>query len=123
MSQPVDGMLGGKVNSKLGSAGVLLPGMFSVFSSDEFQLRHLGCEARLCKEAAPGTPMEEVEEVAPGEPGELYVRSGTTALGYWGNEKATKETFLADQWLRTGDRVRADCWVMTLYKLYTEYML
>lgn len=52
--------------------------------------------------------MEEVEDVAPGEPGELYVRGLNNALGYWENEKATKETFLPGGWMRTGDRVRND---------------
>ncbi|KAG8763714.1 hypothetical protein FRC11_013590, partial [Ceratobasidium sp. 423] len=87
-SMPVEGMLGGKIGPKHGSAGVLLP----------------GCSARLCREAPPGTPVEELEDVAPGEPGELYVCGPLTALGYWENEKATKEAFLPGGWLRTGDR-------------------
>lgn len=29
-------------------------------------------------------------------------------LGYWGDEKATRETFLPGGWLRTGDRFRAN---------------
>ncbi|KAF8685502.1 acetyl-CoA synthetase [Rhizoctonia solani] len=87
-SMPVEGMLGGKLGPKEGSAGVLLP----------------GCSGRLCREAPPGTPMEELEDVAPGEPGELYVQGLLTALGYWDNEQATKEAFLPGGWLRTGDR-------------------
>jgi long-subunit acyl-CoA synthetase (AMP-forming) len=39
------------------------------------------------------------------ESGELYLRGGNIALGYWNNEKANKETFV-DGWLRTGDRFR-----------------
>ncbi|KAJ5884526.1 hypothetical protein N7504_012098 [Penicillium tannophilum] len=35
-------------------------------------------------------------------PGELLVRSPSVALGYLGNENATKETF-QDGWMRTGD--------------------
>jgi long-subunit acyl-CoA synthetase (AMP-forming) len=45
-----------------------------------------------------------------GEPGELFVRGRYIALGYWRNEKATRETFLPDGWLRTGDLVKADEW-------------
>lgn len=42
------------------------------------------------------------------EPGELWVRGGNIALGYWGNDKATKECFVEDGWLRTGDKLRVD---------------
>ena len=66
------------------SLGVLLP----------------GTEARLLR--------EDGSEAGYNEPGELYVRAGTAALGYLGNEKATKETFLGDGWVRTGDVMRVD---------------
>ncbi|KAJ7320879.1 amp dependent CoA ligase [Mycena albidolilacea] len=38
------------------------------------------------------------------EPGELHVKSPSVAVGYWGNEIATRETFM-DGWARTGDLV------------------
>ena len=41
------------------------------------------------------------------EPGELWVRSGNVALGYWNNPKANADTFVRG-WLRTGDRFRID---------------
>ena len=41
------------------------------------------------------------------EPGELWLKGENVAIGYWRNEKATKETF-ADGWLRTGDRIRIE---------------
>lgn len=43
----------------------------------------------------------------PNEAGELHIRGAGTALGYKGNEKATRETFV-DGWLHTGDRMRVD---------------
>ena len=43
----------------------------------------------------------------PNEPGELWLKGENVAMGYWRNEKATKETF-ADGWLRTGDRFRVE---------------
>ncbi|KAJ4163642.1 hypothetical protein LMH87_005357 [Akanthomyces muscarius] len=46
---------------------------------------------------------EDGKEVAMGEPGELFLRGPNVMLGYWCNEKATKETLDADGWLRTGD--------------------
>ncbi|KAJ9636298.1 hypothetical protein H2201_007843 [Coniosporium apollinis] len=42
-------------------------------------------------------------EVAPGQPGEMYVRGPQVCLGYWKNEQATKETLSPDGWLKTGD--------------------
>jgi len=45
---------------------------------------------------------DEGREVGVGERGEVYVRGPQIAVGYWGNEKATAETF-GDGWLRTGD--------------------
>ncbi|KAJ6581581.1 hypothetical protein B0H19DRAFT_1115914 [Mycena capillaripes] len=38
------------------------------------------------------------------EPGELLVKTPAAALGYFGDEEATKETFV-DGWVRTGDQV------------------
>lgn len=35
--------------------------------------------------------------------GELQTRSACTMLGYWNNDKATKESFTDDGWLRSGD--------------------
>ncbi|KAJ7604638.1 phenylacetyl-CoA ligase [Roridomyces roridus] len=64
----------------LGSAGQLLPGT-------------------LAKVVKPdGTLATETET------GELYIKGGQVALGYYGNEEATRETFI-DGWLKTGDQV------------------
>jgi len=46
---------------------------------------------------------EDGKEVAPGEPGEMYVRGPQVCLGYWKNDAATKETIDDQQWLKTGD--------------------
>ena len=58
-----------------------------------------GVEARVLREDGSETDVNEI--------GELYVRSECVALGYWNDEKATRETFV-DGWLRTGDLVRVD---------------
>lgn len=39
-----------------------------------------------------------------GTPGELCLRGYCTMLGYWGDEKKTKEVIDTDKWLRTGDQ-------------------
>ena len=77
----------------------------STFSSINDGSRHSteafqGSEARIVRED--GT------DAAPNEPGEIYLRGGNVALGYWNNETATRGAFLPDGWLRTGDRFRAD---------------
>ena len=61
--------------------GVLLPSM----------------EARVVRDDGSDADVNEV--------GELYLKGHNLALGYWNNEKATRETFV-DGWLRTGDKFR-----------------
>jgi len=39
--------------------------------------------------------------------GNLWLRGGNVALGYWNNKQATKETFV-DGWLKTGDKFWVD---------------
>jgi long-subunit acyl-CoA synthetase (AMP-forming) len=51
------------------------------------------------------------------EIGELILRGPTIALGYWNNEKVTKETF-KDGWLYTGDRFYVDRPGRFLYACY-----
>ena len=46
-------------------------------------------------------------DCAPGEPGELWLRSQSVMTGYWNNSAATIEA-LRDGWLRTGDIGYAD---------------
>ncbi|KAJ7472321.1 phenylacetyl-CoA ligase [Mycena galericulata] len=64
----------------LGSGGQLLPGTFA---------KVVKPDGTLAKER---------------ESGELFIKGGQVALGYYGNEKATQETFI-DGWLKTGDQV------------------
>ncbi len=54
-----------------------------------------------------GTPLDGVE-VRLGEAGELQVRGANVMQGYWHNEEATRASFTADGWLRTGDVARIE---------------
>ena len=47
------------------------------------------------------------QPVAPGETGELWLRSPTVMSGYWRDPESTAET-LVDGWLRTGDLATVD---------------
>ena len=80
--KPVPGLFG--LHAPPGCTGLLLPGM----------------EARIVRPDGSDADWD--------EPGELWVRGPNVALGYYGNEKATRETFLPEGWLRTGDTFRAD---------------
>ncbi|KAF9564169.1 acetyl-CoA synthetase-like protein [Agrocybe pediades] len=95
ITQPFNGMLGGKTKRIPGCTGILLPGM----------------EARLFKTddaTPPSDPTAPTDaDCGLNEPGELWLRSANIALGYWNNPKANRETFIAG-WLRTGDRFRVD---------------
>ena len=59
-----------------------------------------GLEARLLRDDGSEAGVDEI--------GELYLRGESVTLGYWNNEKATKETFLPGGWLRTGDKFRVN---------------
>jgi long-subunit acyl-CoA synthetase (AMP-forming) len=54
----------------------------------------------------------------------LILKSPSLALGYYGNEQATKETFV-DGWLRTGDQARIDTdhevWIVDRLKVSTVF--
>ncbi|VAX06975.1 Long-chain-fatty-acid--CoA ligase [hydrothermal vent metagenome] len=57
--------------------------------------------------ASIGTPLPGVE-IRIGDNDELHTRSPSVMLGYWDNEKATKEIIDPDGWLHTGDKARIE---------------
>jgi 4-coumarate--CoA ligase len=46
---------------------------------------------------------DDEKDVPEGSEGELIVKGPTVTTGYFGNEKATKESFTPDGWFKTGD--------------------
>ncbi|EPQ54625.1 acetyl-CoA synthetase-like protein [Gloeophyllum trabeum ATCC 11539] len=75
---------GGLFRPRVGSAGILLPGMEALVLRDD------GTHAGV------------------GEPGELLLKGENIVRGYWQNEKATREAFVEGGWMRTGDRFSVD---------------
>ncbi|GAB3867509.1 long-chain fatty acid--CoA ligase [Nocardioides maradonensis] len=64
-----------------------------------------------------GTPISGVEfrvvgddgtDVAPGEPGELWIRGHNVMKGYWARPEATAEAIDEDGWFKTGDMAKVD---------------
>jgi 4-coumarate--CoA ligase len=81
--------------SNIGSVGVPFPnteiGLFAFSFSDS-------------PSSFPSTAPSPGEEITlPNTQGEVYIRGPQNCLGYWKNEKATKDTLTPDGWLKTGD--------------------
>ena len=74
------------VDNRLGSVGILMPFM----------------QGRIVDRADPA------KTLPAGEVGELTVKGPYTMLGYYGNEKATKEAIEPDGWLHSGDLCKMD---------------
>ena len=51
---------------------------------------------------------EHLEDLSPGEIGELLLRGPHAFSGYWNNPQATQETIEPDGWVHTGDLARQD---------------
>lgn len=47
-------------------------------------------------------------EVNAGQPGEILLKGPTIMKGYLNDDKANKETFTEDGWMRTGDVAKYD---------------
>jgi long-chain acyl-CoA synthetase len=73
-------------DNRLGSVGILMPFM----------------QGRIADAADPSRTLPV------GEVGELMVRGPYTMLGYYGNEKATRESIEPDGWLHSGDLCKID---------------
>ena len=85
-----------------------------LYQTADAHLRALAGEPELL--ASVGQPMplgavrvvdDDLEDVKPGEVGELVVRAPQVTFGYWGNPAATEEAF-AGGWFHSGDLARRD---------------
>jgi len=89
LTQLLPGMLGGLGKTIPGTAGVLFPGM----------------QAKIVRDS---DPSQGVVDCDFDEIGELWLKGENVSPGYWNNEKASKDTFTSDGWLKTGDRFRVN---------------
>ncbi|MGH9056233.1 MAG: class I adenylate-forming enzyme family protein [Acidimicrobiales bacterium] len=85
-----------------------------LYQSPEAHVRALAGESQLL--ASVGRPMplgsvrvvdDQLEDVKPGEVGELVVRGPQVTMGYWDNPAATEEAF-AGGWFHSGDLAKRD---------------
>ncbi|THG97174.1 hypothetical protein EW145_g7663, partial [Phellinidium pouzarii] len=91
----------GLSEATIGSLARVNPGQYSMYPDPASTGVLLpGQEGRILR--------EDGSEADFNETGELLIKGENVALGYWGDEQATRETFLPDGWLRTGDRFRVD---------------
>ena len=73
----------------------------------EDSLRKIGSVGRPIPTIATRIVDDELNDVAPGEVGEIVYRGPSLMSGYWNNPAATAEAF-AGGWFHSGDLVRAD---------------
>jgi fatty-acyl-CoA synthase len=77
----------------------------SLPSSDA--IRKIGSVGKPIPTIAARVVDDEMNDVGPGEVGEIVYRGPTLMVGYWNNPEATAEAF-AGGWFHSGDLVRAD---------------
>lgn len=76
-------------------------------ASGAFYMLEPGCAGTALPISELSIRDENGNEVAAGELGEIWVKSGLVMLGYWGNDEATAES-IADGWYKSGDIGRID---------------
>ncbi|MGD8524597.1 MAG: AMP-binding protein, partial [Desulfobacterales bacterium] len=103
----------GRVKVAITGGGAISPEVFKYFKTLGLDLRQVFGQSECCGIATThqgddvrpetvGVPIPDVE-VKLAEDGEILVRGKNTHLGYYKNEKATREGYTADGFLRTGD--------------------
>ncbi len=104
--------LGGRITSDLGTQDVGSVSGCSIDDPGDVRRRTVGKPLtgntiRLMDESG--------KEVAPGEPGILYMRGPHSPAGYWRDPDTTREVFDEDNWTTTGDIVALEegrIWIM-----------
>ncbi|WP_252511232.1 class I adenylate-forming enzyme family protein [Phreatobacter aquaticus] len=76
------------------SPTTVMPPRFTASHGDSVGVPAPGCDVMVVDDAG--------REVAPGETGEIWIRSGSVVKGYWANPAATTESFTGGYW-HSGD--------------------
>lgn len=112
--RPLKNKLGlGRVRMAVTGGGAISPEVFTYFKALGIDLRQVYGQTECCgiatthrgKDVRPetvGVPIAGVE-VKLSEEGEILIRGKNTHVGYYRNEQATRESYLGDGFLRTGD--------------------
>ena len=74
---------------------------------EKYEYKHAHKVGTICASTVIKIVDEDGKELGIGQTGELLAKGPQITMGYFENEKATKETFV-DGWLRTGDQVMID---------------
>lgn len=94
--------------TETGPAGTALPTWMFPRKAGAIGLPQTGCAIRiLADDEAEGIEGGALRDAAPGGVGEIAFAGPSSAIGYFRNETATRETFV-DGWVRTGDLGRID---------------
>lgn len=104
--------LGGRITSDLGTQDVGSVSGCSIDDAGDVRRRTVGKPLR-------GNTIRLLDEigneVAPGDPGILYMRGPHSPAGYWRDPETTREVFDDDNWTTTGDIVTLEegrIWIM-----------
>lgn len=71
---------------------------------DKYDYKYAHTVGEVCANTEIRIVSEDGKELGVNEPGELLAKGPQITMGYLNNEKATKETFLPDGFMRTGDQ-------------------
>jgi benzoate-CoA ligase len=96
--------------------------MFHIYISNRFGEVVPGSLGRVVPGYEARIADPEGRDLPDGETGTLWVRGGSTALGYWQDRDRSRETFRGD-WCVTGDQFRRDAGGLFWYEGRTDDML
>ncbi|GAA5974727.1 hypothetical protein JCM11641_007242 [Rhodosporidiobolus odoratus] len=108
LSADLERSLASRVPSAQIIQGLGMTEVSSVATIPNLDSRKSGSTGRVISSMEARLVDPEGRDVKEGEAGELWVRGPNVMLGYYKNEKATRETVTEDGWMKTGDICQRD---------------